>query len=125
MAHYAFINNKNIVVEVIAGRDENEVVNDVSDWEDYYSSQREGLRAVRTSYNTFGNQHKHGGKPFRGNYAGFGFTYDETLDVFLAPKPYPSWVLNEQTFLWEAPKPFPGEGFWVWDESSLDWVVGP
>jgi hypothetical protein len=58
----------------------------------------------------------------RGNYAGIGFTYDEALDAFIPPKPYESWVLNEDTFSWEAPIPYPAEGDWSWDEQAGVWV---
>ena len=105
MAHYAFLDETNVVVNVIGGRNENDLIDGVDSWEDYYSAET-GLRCVRTSYNTKGNVHLQGGTPFRGNYAGIGYTYDEPLDAFLAPKPEPAdgiadWVLNEETFTWE------------------------
>jgi len=77
---------------------------------------------IQTSYNTIGNQHKLGGTPLRGNYAGIGYTYDHTHDVFYAPKPYASWVLNNTTWTWEAPIPIPTEGQYKWDESTTSWV---
>lgn len=77
---------------------------------------------VQTSYNTYGNQHKLGGTPFRGNYAGIGYTYDATNDVFYAPKPYASWILNESTWLWEAPVAYPTDGkVYIWDEATTNW----
>ena len=85
MAHYAFINSENVVVEVITGRDEWETVDGITDWEAYYTTKREGLRAIRTSYNTRNGEHVTGGVPFRGTYAGIGYTYDEELDVFVPP----------------------------------------
>jgi hypothetical protein len=122
MAHYAFIDENNIVVEVIPGRNEDEVVQGISDWEAYYTTKREGLRAVRTSYNTRAGEHLYGGTPFRGNYAGIGFRYDETLDAFIPPKPYNSWVLNEAKFIYEAPTPYPSDGLeYYWNEETTSW----
>jgi hypothetical protein len=78
---------------------------------------------VQTSYNTYGNQHRLGGTPLRGNYAGIGFTYDAVNDVFIAPTPFPSWVLSQTTWLWEAPVPMPTDGkIYGWDEPSLSWI---
>ena len=119
MAHYAFLNKKNIVTEVIVGKDENE--GDL-DWEVYYGSKR-GQTCKRTSYNTRGGEHILGGTPFRGNYAGIGYEYKEDLDAFIPPQPFSSWTLNETTFLWEAPVPMPEEGMWQWDEETTDWVA--
>jgi hypothetical protein len=111
MAHYAFINANNIVTEVIVGRDEWEIVKGISDWEHFYGLQR-GQRCVRTSYN--GN--------IRKNYAGVGFTYDEGRDAFIPPKPYDSWLLNEDTCQWEAPIPYPTDGLmYSWNEDITDW----
>ena len=105
MAHYAFIDESNTVTEVIVGRDEDDLAEGVTSWEDYYGAFR-GQRCLQTSYNTHGGVHANGGTPFRGNYAGIGFTYDEALDAFIAPKPavtdeIADWVLNEETFTWE------------------------
>ena len=119
MAHYCFLNKKNIVTEVIVGKDENE--GDL-DWEVYYGSKR-GQTCKRTSYNTRGGEHILGGTPFRGNYAGIGYEYKEDLDAFIPPQPFASWILNETTFLWEAPVPMPEEGMWQWDEETTDWVA--
>jgi hypothetical protein len=99
MAHYAFIDENNIVTEVIPGRDEDDLVEGVTSWEDYYGAIR-GLRCLRTSYNTQAGEHSEGGTPFRGNYAGIGFGYDEALDAFIPPKPDGDWVLDETTFSW-------------------------
>jgi hypothetical protein len=124
MAHYAFIDENNVVVEVITGRNEDEVVDGISDWEAYYTTKREGLRALRTSYNTIANRHTTGGVPFRGNYAGLGYLYNEELDAFIPPKPFESWVLDETTFLWGAPLPQPNdEKAYTWDESSQSWIL--
>lgn len=78
----------------------------------------------KTSYNTSGGVHNNGGTPFRKNYAGIGFTYDESRDAFIPQQPYPSWVLNEETCLWDAPTPMPvveGKMF-TWDEDTTSWV---
>jgi hypothetical protein len=78
---------------------------------------------LQTSYNTFGNQHKFGGTPLRGNYAGVGFIYDQANDVFYEPQPYPSWTLNESTWLWEAPTPYPNDDkTYRWNEATTSWV---
>lgn len=77
---------------------------------------------IQTSYNTYGNQHPEN-RPLRGNYAGIGFTYDKENDVFYAPQPYASWVLNKDTWLWEAPIAYPTDGkLYRWDEETTSWV---
>jgi hypothetical protein len=83
----------------------------------------------QTSYNTRGNVHygvdgqPDGGIALRGNYAGVGYTYDIVNDVFYAPSPFPSWVLNEATWIWESPVPYPTDGkYYIWDESTVSWV---
>ena len=76
---------------------------------------------LQTSYNTHGNQHPEG-RPLRGNYAGIGYTYDATNDVFYAPQPYPSWILNNTTWLWEAPVAMPTDDKkYKWNESITNW----
>ena len=123
MAHYAFINSNNIVTQVIVGRDEDDLPEGITDWEVYYG-EKVGQRCLRTSYNTVGNQHTEGGTPFRGNYAGIGFTYDEDLDAFIAPQPFPSWTLNEATYSWEAPVAYPEDGeLYVWNENKKEWEL--
>ena len=119
MAHYAYLDINNIVTQVIVGKDEGE---DGVDWEAYYG-------AVRTSYNTHGGQHANGGTPFRYNYAGIGFTFSDDPEwsaqggAFIPPQPFPSWVLNPATALWDAPVPMATEGGpWTWDEATLSWV---
>lgn len=122
IAHYAFINDENIVVEVITGRNEDDSVNGITDWEAYYGSKRPGLRCLRTSYNTLAGQHAFGGTPFRGNYAGKGYLYREDLDVFIPPQPFNSWILNEATYSWEAPVAYPEDGgVYVWNEETTSW----
>jgi len=76
---------------------------------------------LQTSYNTKGNQHPEG-RPLRGNYAGIGYNYDATNDVFYAPQPFPSWILNNTTWLWEAPVAMPTDGkVYKWNESITNW----
>ena len=109
MAHYAFLDENNIVTEVIVGTDETELI-EGKDPETWYGEFR-GQVCKRTSYN--GN--------IRKNYAGIGFTYDAGLDAFIAPKPFASWVLDEATAQWQAPVPMP-EGNYTWDEDSVSWL---
>jgi len=120
MAHYAFLDENNIVTEVIAGRNEYEVVDGISDWEAYYQEFR-GQVCKRTSYN---------GK-IRKNFAGIGFTYDPIRDAFYAPQPFQSWVLNETTCVWEAPVAYPviypvenpaDDKVYIWNEPTLNWI---
>jgi len=119
MAHYAFLDSNNVVTEVIPGKDENE---DGIDWEQWYGDFR-GQVCKRTSYNTVGNTHTNGGTPYRGNYAGIGYTYDQQRDVFIPAKTYASWVLNEETFLWKSPIPYPTDGkMYSWNEETQAWV---
>ena len=81
---------------------------------------------IQTSYNTHGGVHATGGTPLRKNYAGVGFTYDRTRDAFIPPKPFASWVLNEETCLWDAPVAYPTDGKrYTWDESTTSWVEVP
>ena len=112
MAHYAFLDSNNIVTQVIVGRNEDEVVNGISDWEAHYAKNM-GQRCVRTSYNN----------NIRKQYAGIGYTYNETADVFIAPKPYESWTLDSN-YDWQAPVAKP-EGNYNWDEAALAWVAIP
>ena len=118
MAHYALLDRNNVVVQVITGVDENE---GIYDWELFYT-QETRLQAKRTSYNTIGGVHMTGGAPYRKNYAGIGYTYDPQRDAFIPPKPYPSWILNEQTCLWEPPVAMPDDGkLYQWDEATISW----
>jgi hypothetical protein len=78
---------------------------------------------IQTSYNTHGGVHANGGEPLRKNYAGVGFTYDAQRDAFIPPKPFASWVLNEDTCLWDAPVAMPTDGKqYQWDEATTSWV---
>lgn len=119
MAHYAFLDENNLVVEVITGKDENE---DGTNWEQYYGNLR-GLTCRRTSYNTRHGEHIKGGVPFRKNYAGIGYSFDQALDAFIPPKLFESWVFNPDICDYEAPVPIPSETEpYRWDESVQDWV---
>lgn len=119
MAHYAFLNENNIVTEVIVGKNENE---DGKNWELQYGAFRNQL-CKRTSYNTRGGVHSNGGTPYRKNYAGIGYKFDEQRDAFIPPKPYDSWILDEDTCLWNSPVPYPDDGsLYDWDEDSRSWV---
>lgn len=119
MAHYAFLDENNIVVEVIVGKNEGE---EGIDWEQWYGNFR-GKVCKRTSYNTRGGVHEFGGLPYRRNYAGIGYTYDPNRDAFIPPKPYNSWILDEYSCLWQPPSPMPQDGKqYVWDEPSEQWI---
>lgn len=118
MAHYAFLDANNVVTEVIPGKDEGD---DGIDWEQHYGEFR-GQQCKRTSYNTIRGVHTGGGTPFRKNYAGIGYTYDAQRDAFIPPKPFASWVLDENTCQWQAPVPMPTDGqLYVWNEATLAW----
>ncbi len=131
MAHYAFINENNIVTEVIVGKDEDDntdLPEGFADWEAWYADFR-GQTCKRTSYNTVGGVHQNGGTPFRKNYAGIGYEYDQTRDAFIPPKPFNSWILNETTCLWEAPVAYPeltqeqmdNYNYYAWNEETKQW----
>jgi len=123
MAHYALINSRFTVVDVITGIDENETQVDIDGtvvggsseaWEHFYASRPwfEGFICKRTSYN--GN--------IRKRFAGVGYTYNEQLDAFIPPKPFPSWTLNEETADWGAPVPKPDSvGYFEWNEEQQRW----
>ena len=95
MAHFAFVDEQNVVTEVIVGND----ASDAHDWEAYYAEVR-GQRCLRTSYNTHGGTHSAGGEPFRGNYAGVGYSYLPDLDIFMPPSPGEGWVVDAATATW-------------------------
>ena len=81
---------------------------------------------IQTSYNTHGGVHATGGTPLRKNYAGIGFTYDRTKDAFIPPQPFASWVLDDNTCLWNAPVAMPTDGkVYNWDEATTAWVEVP
>ena len=109
MAHYAFLDENNLVTEVITGIDETELIESL-DTETWYRNFR-GQTCKRTSYN--GN--------IRKQYAGIGYTYDAVNDVFITPQPYPSWTLDND-FNWQPPTPMPTEGIWYWNETEQVWI---
>jgi hypothetical protein len=111
MAHYAFLDENNVVTEVITGKDETEIIDGLTP-EQWYGNYR-GQTCVRTSYN----------HNIRKQYAGIGFTYDADADQFVAPQPFPSWALDSNND-WQAPTPKP-EGSFIWDEETLAWVETP
>jgi hypothetical protein len=113
MAHYAFLDEDNIVTEVITGKDETELIDGLTP-EEWYGNYR-GQRCVRTSYN---NQ-------IRKQFAGIGFTYDEVGDVFITPAPFESWSLDGN-YDWQAPIDYPADGKnYSWDEANQVWVESP
>ena len=114
MAHFAQIDSNNIVTQVLV------IEQDVVDTGLF----GEPSSFVQTSYNTHGGVHTLGGTPLRKNYAGIGYTYDSGRDAFIPPKPYNSWVLNEDTCLYEAPTPMPtyADKRYSWDEDTTNWV---
>jgi hypothetical protein len=120
MAHYAFLDQNNIVTEVIVGKNEGE---EGINWEQHYGNFR-GQVCKRTSYNSIGGVHQSGGTSFRKNYAGIGYTYDSQRDAFIPPKPYNSWILNESTCNWDAPVARPdNENMYIWNEEILNWEL--
>jgi hypothetical protein len=108
MAHYAFLNDDNIVTEVIVGKDETEIIDGLTP-EEWYADYR-GQKCVRTSYNN----------NIRKQYAGIGFSYDPVRDEFVSPQPFPSWSLDANND-WRAPTQKP-EGTFFWNEETLAWV---
>jgi hypothetical protein len=113
MSHFAQIDSNNIVTQVLVI--EQDVINT--------GLFGEPSSFIQTSYNTHGGVHILGGTPLRKNYAGIGYTYDSVRDAFISPKPYNSWVLNEDTCLWNAPVARPTDDkHYSWDEDTLSWV---
>lgn len=127
MAHFAKINDNNIVEEVIVIDDDDckgafpqsEILG-----KEYILNvlKKEGTY-LQTSYNTYGGQHIFNGKPLRKNYAGENYFYDNVKDAFIPPKPYPSWILDNETCLWNSPVPHPNDGkLYDWDEDNQKWI---
>ena len=113
MSHFAQIDENNIVTRVIV------IEQDVVDTGLF----GEPSSFVQTSYNTRGGVHLLGGTPLRKNYAGIGYTYDLGRDAFIPPKPFNSWILNEDTCFWDAPVAMPTDGKdYNWDEDTLSWI---
>ena len=137
MASFAKLNSENIVITVES------VVNDVLKDSNAIEQEQLGINFLRTlynepnaiwkqtSYNTHGGVHNNGGTPFRKNHAGIDYTYDETRNAFIPPKPYNSWILNEQTCLWDAPVARPeltqeqidNNQYYTWDEENQSWTL--
>ena len=108
MTHFAKIENDTVTQVIVAEQD-------FIDWQPG--------EWVQTSYNTRGGQHPEG-RPLRKNYAGVGYSYDRQKDAFIPPQPFPSWTLNDETCLWDAPVPYPeGEERWLWNEELQNWVT--
>ena len=126
MSHFAKLDENNVVTFVTVGRQEDDGL-------EAELTARTGDVYKQTSYNTRGGVHydPETGEPsedqtkaLRKNYAGIGFTYDEERDAFIPPKPFESWVLDEDTCLWEAPVPMPEDGGqYAWDEDAGDWIA--
>ena len=112
MAHYAKVSNT-LVTQVIVAEPE---------FFDTFVDSSPG-EWIKTSYNTSGGVHSEGNTPLRKNYAGVGYTYDTARDAFIPPQPYPSWVLDEDTCIYEAPTPYPTDDLmYSWDEDTTSWV---
>jgi hypothetical protein len=121
MAHFAKLKVGNIVerVEVVSNDVATNEQSGVEFLQDLY---KDRAPWKQTSYNTFGGVHNLGGTPFRKNFAGIGFKYDQTRDAFIPPKPFKSWNLNETTCLWEAPVVYPTDGqVYEWNETNQTW----
>ena len=143
MAHFAQVDENNIVIQVIVADQEfidqliimetPPVVEEEEPVEGEESVEEEVVprkvkRWIQTSYNTTGGVHLNGGVPLRANFASVGDVYDEENDVFYKPKPYPSFIISAPTWYWKAPVPKPQEPLqegerYIWDEDSISWVV--
>jgi hypothetical protein len=112
MSHFAKVENGTVTQVIVIEQD----VLNLGHWGD-------PAGWVQTSYNTHGGVHTNGGTPLRKNFAGIGYTYDSERDAFYAPQPFASWILDENTCVWQAPVERPTEGNYVWDEETVAWVV--
>jgi len=128
MASFAKIGLNNKVIEILSVN--NEVLHDSNGVEqenigiDFLTKLTGWAIWKQTSYNTVGGVHKLGGTPFRKNHAGIGYTYDEDRDAFIPPKPFNSWILNEDTCRWEAPVAYPNDGqVYKWNETIQNWEL--
>ena len=109
MSHFAQVVNDVVQQVIVAEQDFINTLEDKQNW-------------IQTSYNTYGGVHTNGGTPLRANYAGVGYIYDKTNDVFYAPKPYPSWTISAPSWLWQAPVAAPTDGKnYKWDEATTSW----
>jgi hypothetical protein len=119
MAHFAQLNENNIITQVIVINNQDIIDNNGNESEELGISickkfLGENTNWVQTSYNS----------NFRKRYAGIGMTYDSNRDAFIHQKPYNSWILNDETCDWEAPIPYPNDGNnYIWDEEIGDWVI--
>ena len=126
MSHFAKLDKNNIVIFVTVGRQED-------DGKETELCERTGDTYKQTSYNTIAGVHydpitrepsADQSKAFRKNFAGLGYFYDEALDAFIPPKPFNSWILDEETCVWKAPLPYPTDGFtYFWNEATVDWQL--
>ena len=129
MAHYAFLNDDNFVTEVIVGIDETELIEGLQP-EIWYGNFR-NQNCKRTSYNAIAGKRRNPETNeiteevgYRKNFASIGFFYDEVLDAFIPPKPFDSWILDENTCQWIAPIPYPEDDlFYLWNEELGEWNV--
>ena len=111
MSHFARVIDGIVTEVIVAEQDviDSGLFGDPSQW-------------IQTSYNTYGGQHKFGGTPLRKNYAGPGYTYDPIKDAFIAPQPFGSWLLNQESCVWEPPVAHPNDGqHWIWEEAIVNW----
>jgi hypothetical protein len=119
MAHFAEIDENNIVTRVLVVNDA-----DAADGQNFLANTLDlGGTWIQTSYNTSGGVHANGGTPLRKNYAGIGYSYDAVRDAFIPSKPFASWLLNDATCLWDAPVAMPVEEgkMFVWNEDLVNW----
>lgn len=121
MAHYAKLDDNNVVTDILVVDDAQESENGIMWVQQWLKDSFGGKQWLKTSYNTIGGKHLQGGTPLRKNYAVIGGDYDAQRDAFRAKKPYPSWILNEDTCMWEPPMPDPTVNtgrppYWKWDE---------
>jgi hypothetical protein len=119
MANFAQLDGSSIVTQVIVVN--NETINDLP----FPESEPVGVAFLQSLFGstTVWKQTSYNAN-FRKNYAGIGCTYDSVLNAFIAPKPYPSWLLNTTTCQWQAPVPYPDDGkMYIWDEATLSWVL--
>jgi len=128
MAHFAILKSGNIVeqVVVVSNNDATTEQAGINFLRNLFNNQH--LPVVQTSYNTYGGTHQFGGTPLRKNYAGIGFQYDQQRDAFIPPKPFNSWILNEDTCLWNAPVAMPtteleDNQYYSWNESIINWEI--
>lgn len=116
MTHFAKLDENNNVIFVLRGRQEDDGLEEEL-------SARTGDTYKQTSYNTSGGVHLLGGTPLRKNYAGIGYTYDADRDAFIPPKPFPSWILDEETCWWNPPVAYPTDSDqYDWDETNQQWL---